>query len=349
MNLDQLAAVLGLSKTTVSRALAGYPDVSAKTAERVRRAAEQHGYRPNPLAQRLRAGRAEAVGLVIPTDRGAFSDPFFLDLLTSLSRTLAERGLELLVSAADQGEAEMAALRRLVEGKRVDGVVVVRTRWRDARIGYLLDRQVPMVCHGRTQETRAYAFVDMDGKAGFLAATSRLIGLGHRRIGYVGLSPTLTYSVYQRQGYLAGLRAAGLPVDPALMLEGEAGEAAGEAAARALLALAQPPSALLCATDLEAIGALRAIERAGLVAGRDVAVIGHDDLPAARYTRPPLTTLRQPRAAVGVRLAEMLVALMGGAEPAGLQEIWQPELIARESDGPPPDIRATNAVARGAG
>jgi LacI family transcriptional regulator len=174
---------------------------------------------------------------------------------------------------------------------------------------------------------------------------SRLIGQGHRRIGYIGLSPILTYSVYQRQGYVAGLRAAGLPVDRELMIEGEAGDASGEAAARALLALAKPPSALLCATDLEAIGALRAIERAGLVAGRDVAVIGHDDLPAAGYTSPPLTTLRQPRAAVGVRLAEMLVAVMGGAEPAGLQEIWQPELIVRESDGPAPSVAEAKPAA----
>src|SRR5210317_1627181 len=102
MNLDQLATALGLSKTTVSRALAGYGDVSAKTRARVEEAAERYGYRPNPLAQRLRSGRAEAIGLVIPTDRGAFSDPFFLDLLTSLSGALAAHDLELLVSAADQ-------------------------------------------------------------------------------------------------------------------------------------------------------------------------------------------------------------------------------------------------------
>jgi LacI family transcriptional regulator len=102
----------------------------------------------------------------------------------------------------------------------------------------------------------------------------------------------------------------------------------------ALLAGLRPPSALLCATDLEAIGALRALDRRGLVAGRDVAVIGHDDLPAAQYTRPPLTTFRQPRAAVGMRLAEMLVAVMDGADPSELREIWQPKLIVRETDRP---------------
>lgn len=343
MNLDQLATALGLSKTTVSRALAGYADVSAKTRARVQEAAREHGYRPNPLAQRLRSGRAAAIGLVIPTDRGAFSDPFFLDLLTSLSGALAGRDLELLVSAADQGEAEMAALRRLIDGKRVDGMVVVRTRWHDARIRYLLDRGVPVVCHGRTREERPYAFVDMDGEAAFRAATARLIGHGHRRIGYVGLSQDFSYSIYQRQGHLAGLRDAGLEVDADLLVEGDAGEAYGEAAAMALLTAPRPPSALLCATDLEAIGTLRALDRLGLVAGRDIAVIGHDDLPAARYTRPPLTTLRQPRAAVGVRLAEMLVALIGGADPAGLREIWQPELIVRESDGP---VRKGSAPAR---
>ena len=198
----------------------------------------------------------------------------------------------------------------------------------------LLDEGVATVCHGRTQEQRPYAFVDMDGEAAFRRATERLVGLGHDRIGYIGLTPDLSYSVYQRRGYLEGLHSAGLPVSPELMTEGDAGASYGESAARALLALHEPPSALLCATDLEAIGALRAIEGAGLVPGRDIAVIGHDDLPAARYTKPPLTTLRQPRAEVGVRLAAMLVDLMAGAKAAELQEIWQPELIVRESDGP---------------
>lgn len=336
MTLDQLAAALGLSKTTVSRALAGYSDVSAKTRAKVEEAARKAGYRPNPLAQRLRSGRAEAVGLVIPTDRGAFADPFFLDLLTSLSQALAEQELELLVSAADQGEQEMAALHRLVEGKRVDGVVVVRTRWEDPRIRYLLDHEVPTVCHGRTYEQRPYAFVDMDGEAAFRAVVERLTGFGHRRIGYIGLTPDLSYSRYQREGYLDGLRAAGLPLSSELMIEGRAGEEFGESATQELLALPEPPSAVLCATDLEAIGALRAIEGAGLEAGSDISVIGHDDLPAARYTKPPLTTLRQPRAAVGVRLARMLAELMAGADPSQLREIWCPELIPRESDGPGP-------------
>lgn len=342
MNLDELAEHLGLSKTTVSRALAGYSDVSAKTRERVQRAAKAHGYQPNPLAQRLRRGKLDAVGLIVPNDLRPFGDAFFVDQVTNLSSTLATHGLDLLLIAAERGAPELTALKRLVEGRRVDGMIVVRTLRHDARVDYLLDRKLPFVCHGRTENADGYAYVDMDGEAAGRIATEKLIALGHRDIAFIGPpSSILTYAWHRRGGYAAALERHDIPFRTSLVREGEGGETFGERAATRLLAGADRPSAMVCATDLEAIGALRAITTAGLAPGRDVSVIGHDDLPEAALTQPPLATLKQPHAAVGARLAEIIAALVGGGDPSAFQEIWQPDLIERASIGPSPN--ATSA------
>ncbi|MEM8950659.1 MAG: substrate-binding domain-containing protein [Pseudomonadota bacterium] len=337
MTLKELADLLGLSKTTVSRALAGYSDVNSRTRERVRNAAEQFGYQPNPIAQRLRSGRLNAVGLVIPSDLRPFGDAFFVDLVTNLSKKLVDHDLDLLLSAVDCGRAELLALRHLIEGRRVDGIIVSRTLRRDPRVDYLRDQNVPFVCYGRTEDAGDYAFVDMDGKAAGHAAVDALVALGHRDIAYIGPpSSRLTYAWHRRYGYTEALKERGLRPRTSLIREGDGGQVFGERATIRLLEHEPRPTAMICATDLEAIGALRAIEMAGLMAGKDVSVIGHDDLPEAALTNPPLATLRQPHAAVGRRLAEIIAALIDGADPSDYREVWKAELIKRQSLGAAP-------------
>jgi len=346
MTLARLAALLGLSKTTVSRALAGYDDVSPATRERVRAAAEAFGYIPNPWARVLRSGKTAQVGVVAPSTCGGLNSPFVLDLLISASQALGERDFTLLLASAPPGEEELAALRRMVEGHRVDAVIVVQTRRRDPRIAYLLEQGTTFVCHGRTEEERPYAFVDLDGEAAFRAACERLIGLGHARIAYVGsFSSTYMYAAHRRAGYEAALNAAGLAVAEDLIVEGEGGEDLGRRAVAQLLRHRPPPTALLCATDLEAVGALQAAAAVGLRVGHDLSIIGHDDLPLSRYTDPPLTTVGQAYATIGVRLCEMLFALLAGTPAADVQEVWMPELILRASDGPPPPRRGDGSPA----
>lgn len=341
MSLRAIAGLLGLSVTTVSRALGGYPEVGAATRARVLAEAERVGYRPNLLARRLRHGRSEAIGIVLPAEVGQFDDPFFLHLLAAVGPPLQRAGLDLLVMTARPGAEEQSAYRHLIEGRRVDGVLLARTRRDDPRIRYLLDRGTPFVAHGRCEETRPYAFVDMDGAAACQAATERLIGFGHRRIGLINASPHYMFAHYRERGWRAALAAAGLPPGP--IRHAEPSEAAGLALMRALLAEPAPPTAVLCATDRLAIGALRAVAQAGLRAGRDISLIGYDDLPMAACTDPPLTTIAQPIARAGERMVAMLTALRDGADPASLTEVWPAQLIPRASDGPAP-ARAGDAT-----
>ena len=320
--------------TTVSRALNGYADVSESTRARVIDAARTAGYRPNPVARRLALGRAEAIGLVLPRSVGDFVDPFFTELLRGMATVFEDANLDLIVTAAPEGPAELRVYRRLVEGRRVDGLIVARTRSQDERIEYLLDQDFPFVCHGRTEIDRPYAYLDMDNEGGFLAATERLLGLGHRRIALINAPMNLAFAQARFEGYKRAYANAGIEIDPAILCESELNEESGHDIATRLLDLDDPPTAMLCASDFTALGVMRAVKARGLEIGVDVSIIGYDDIPLAQYADPPLTTMHQQIHRAGGRVAEMLLARMAGTPPEELQEVWPPRLVTRATDGP---------------
>ncbi len=334
MDLRELARRLNLSVTTVSRALNGFPEVKESTRRRVVEAAQEFGYVPNRLARSLQKGRTEAVGIVLPAQFGHFTDPFFSELLVGLGERLHQDDLDLIVTAAPSGPEEIVAYRRMVEGRRVDAMVVGRTRRSDDRISYLLDRGFPFVAHGRTETDRPYAYLDMDHEQGFFELGRRLAGQGHRRVALINGPEELNLSNLRRSGFLRAMQADGLPGEATPVLTGDMTEQGGHAIAGRLLTLPEPPTALVCANDTMAVGALRAAKQLGFDIPGQLSITGYDDLQLSGFTEPPLTTLRQPIRKAGQSLAEKLLALLGGAEPSTLQELWMPELIVRESDGP---------------
>ena len=329
-SLRVLAQTLGLSITTVSRALDGYGDVALATRERVLAAAEAAGYRPNSAARRLRRGLTEIVTMVLPAEPGHFNEPLYIELMGSIGERLAEQGYDLTLIAALPGPDELKTYRRLVDGRRTDAIIVVRTRREDARLRYLTDAGFPFVAMGRSDFPEPYAFVDGDGEAAFHDAVLRLAALGHRRIGHLAAPSAFTFAHLRRSGFERARRQAGLF---GAIVEDSANEAGGYRAAKLLLAQPELPSALLCATDSMALGAMRAIRERGLVVGRDIAIIGHDNIPAAAFSDPALATMELPIAATGRRLAEMALARIGGADPRDLTEINAVDFIARASLG----------------
>lgn len=329
-SLRALAQTLGLSITTVSRALDGYGDVALATRERVLAAAEAAGYRPNSAARRLRRGLTEIVTMVLPAEPGHFNEPLYIELLASIGERLAEQGYDLTLIAALPGPDELKTYRRLVDGRRVDAIIVVRTRREDARLRYLTDAGFPFVAMGRSDFAEPYAFVDGDGETAFHDAVLRFAALGHHRIGHLAAPSAFTFAHLRRSGFLRASRELGLSGE---IVEDSATEAGGYRAAAVLLAQDEPPSALLCATDSMALGAMRAIRERGLVIGRDIAIIGHDNIPASAFSDPALATMELPIAATGRRLAEMALARIGGADPRDLTEINSVEFIARASLG----------------
>lgn len=331
MTLRALANQLGLSITTVSRALDGYDDVAVATRERVRKAAEEIGYRPNPLARRLRKGTAEAVALVMPTEPGRFFEPAFGELLAVLGAHLAEAKLDLMLLAARPGPEEAAVYRRLVEGRRVDACILFRTRCRDERVTYLAASGMPFICFGRTEARHPYAYVDGAADEGFADLTRRLIRLGRKRFAHLQGPASLTYSAIRARGFSLALAEAGLA--PVAILESEATEEGGYRAAQAMLSAGTLPDAIVAATDRMALGAYRAVSEAGATVGIDVAVTGHDNIAAAGFTQPSLTTMEVPIVDVARRLVEGLVARMGGARPEDLQSVFPLNQLPRASSG----------------
>jgi LacI family transcriptional regulator len=329
--LRALAQSLGLSITTVSRALDGYGDVSPVTRERVERAAKAAGYRPNPVARRLRKGTSDTVALVMPTEPGRFYEPAFVELLSVVGELLARQNLDLMLLAARPGPDELQVYRRIVDGRRADACILVRTRRDDPRVAYFESASFPYICIGRTESSRDYAFVDGAGDAGFAEVTQRMIARGHRRIAHLGGPAALTYAHMRASGWRRAMEGAGLATD--LVIEAAADEEGGYLATKTLLAKPQRPDAIIAATDRMALGAISAMAEAGLVAGRDIAVTGHDNVPASSFSTPPLTTMALPVREVGEAIATSVVALAGGAKPGDHTRIFPLLHLPRASSG----------------
>lgn len=335
-DLKTLAKSLGLSMTTVSRAINGYSDVSEATRERVLRAAQEHDYRPNPAARRLASGKADAVGFVIPLSAGAFSDPFYGELLAGIGARLENDGIDLTVFAASQGAAEMRIYRRLADRRRADGVIVALTRRKDERIAFLQERGIPFVAFGRTESDVPYAWLDIDNEAGFRQVTKHLIGLGHRRIALINYLTTYTFAHLRLMGYRHALAEHAIVFDPNLVCEGEMSEGMGSQFTNRLLEQPDPPTAIICASYFASMGVRLALQARGLELGRDISLVVYEDAPVISRDSA-VTVLRQPIYECGSAAADMLLKLISKEEEAGnLQRLWLPELVPGRSDGPPP-------------
>lgn len=333
MSLARIASTLQLSVTTVSRALGGFPDVAEATRQRVQAEAERIGYRPNATARRLRGGRSDAVGIVLPTGPGQLGEPFFLRLIGAIGPRLAAAGLDLIVSSAHPGADELSLYRQFVENGRVDAMLVARTRLDDPRVAYLREAGFPFVTHGRTR-SGDHAWVDVDGAAAFREATQRLVGFGHRRIGFIGAPLDYGFGFFRELGWREALVEAGLAPGPARFAEPS--EESGYRLAAGLLAERERPTALLCATDRLAVGALHALAHAGLEAGRDVSVIGYDNSPIANYMATPLTSFDPDIEGAAGRMLDMLLAQLAGGARSEDAELRRASLVPRRSDGPAP-------------
>ena len=334
VSLKFLAQELGLAEGTVSRALNGYSDISLATRERVIACAEKHNYRANQTARRLATGVAEAVAYLMPANTNALSEPFVSQLLEGLGQSLAKRNWDLLVVQASSAEDEAETISKLSRSGKVSGVVISRPYKQDSRIDLLVEKKLPFIVHGRSIDHANYAWYDVDSKTAFIEAVDHLFLMGHHRIGFIGAPTYYHFAQMRLDGYRSGILSCGLQIDEALIEIAELSDDAGERAAVSMLKSKAPPTAILCATDTQAIGALAAIRAQGLIPGIDVSVIGYDGLAFGKHTNPPLTTMAQPLAHSGRQIGDMLLAIIDGGNPTDYQELRSAKLVRRMSDGP---------------
>jgi LacI family transcriptional regulator len=336
VTLKDIAKKVGKTTTTVSRALNDYGDISPETKQIVRQAAEELGYIPNLMAQRLQKSRTDTLGFILPTFGPRFSDPFFSEFLAGIGNKASALGFDLLVSTRSPGDSEMEAYRAFVNGRRVDGFIIVRTRLNDPRIEYLQKELLPFAVFGRIEEENDFLLVDEDGQLGMENLVSHLLELGHRRFGVITPPSNFTFTQFRLNGIRLGLAKAGLSMDPLLLLEGDLTQRAGYRLGMQLLNQPQPPTAIIACNDLMAYGVISAAQELGLTVGQDISIAGFDDIPMSEHMHPPLTTLRQPIYKIGEMLCEMLVKSITGETLEQTQVILQPKLVVRQSTGAAP-------------
>jgi DNA-binding LacI/PurR family transcriptional regulator len=323
-----------VSKGAVSFALNDRPGVGPETRDRILAAARELGWQPSTRARALSRSRAFAVGLVMrraPELLGA--DPFFPQFLAGVESVLAERGSALVLQVvADDDEAEASSYRRLATQGRVDGVFLNDLQVTERRFGLLAGLGLPAVAVGRPAGPCPFPVVTVDDRQGVAGTVEHLLGLGHRRVAFVGGTEGYVHSLSRRTAWREALEAAGVAPGPQRLADFTG--PGGAAATRALLELADPPTAIVYANDVMAIAGMGVAIGLGLEVPGDLSVTGFDDVPLAVHVAPPLTTVRQDAQAWGRSAAGVLLAVSEG-RPAPDVELPPATPVFRASTGPP--------------
>ncbi len=337
MNLKQLSDSLGLSQTTVSRALNGYSNVSETTRQRVMEMAKKSGYAPNAMARRLAMGKADAIGLVYPLDSTYLGDPRFLEVIEGVTDRFNQLQMDVFLASAGKG-AELETYRRLIRDQRVDGLIVARTQLDDLRINYLQESKFPFVSYGRTADPTGFAWFDFDNALGMQLAVERLVALGHRRIAYIHAPLDLTFAHQRHQGFVEAMAAAGLVVAPEFVREAGFVRRNAYAVMGEILKLPQRPTAVLVDNNQAGEGAVRALLDAGLKLGSDVSAIIYDGVPHDTLFDPQdVTAVEQPTSyEAGEKLVDLMLSVLLGEPTDQLQVLWKPLIHPGRSDGPAP-------------
>ena len=331
MNLKSLAKNLGISETTVSRALNGYPEVSERTRARVLAAAKLAGYRPNPVARSLASGRTNVVGIIHPLPND-LADPMFMQIIEGMSLALEARQMDLVIAPVSQ-KNELRSYQHMVQERRVDGLIVGQTRLYDERVAYLANQGLPFVAHGRTRVNEPHAWFDYDNELGMKLAVQYLLEHGHSKIGLISAPLEMNFARQRFDSFKLTLQAAGISPQTANLIDGINDRRSGYAAMQQMLAAPIRPTAVIVDNHMSGVGAMRALLDANVSIGDEMSVIvwGKMEDSLANYH---VTTIEQPDPdKAGIKMVEMLLALLNGTNPAELQECWAPILLAGETVG----------------
>lgn len=327
VTIRDVAHEADVSATTVSRVFNHTELVNPETVRRVRRVAEQMGYQPNATAQSLSHGRTKAIGVVLPAPHGEF----FSEVMRGIDEVAQASDFYLLISSShyslEEGEAALRALRG-----RVDGLLVMTTHVRAQAIHERQAPDVPVVFMNSSMGGSSYDAFDIENRQGAYAAVKHLVDRGYERIATI-TGPTDSYDVRERlAGYRQALEEGGLDTPGAYVVSGDFTQASGYTAGGEILQLDPLPDAVFSCNDYMAIGAMAALQEAGVDIPGDIAIAGFDDIPSARYASPSLTTVRVPVYDLGRQAAERLIRVIQGTDDAETEDrLLASELVVRSS------------------
>jgi LacI family transcriptional regulator len=331
--IEDIAAAAGVSKSTVSLVLQQSPKIRAQTAAKVMSAAKTLGYVYNRSAANLRQRHSDTIGMVI----NDLTNPFFVELLIGIERILAESGYTTLMAhTAESLETQLRVLNSMRE-HNVAGIIMSPALGSPEELpATIRSWGIPLVLVMRPLGGSDIDTVGVDNRYGFKLATEHLIERGHRRIAFVGTRRGYTVANERMAGYLAAMSEHGLPVSDSGIIDVPLTPAGGREAVRQLFAMKPRPTAAVCYNDQVAFGVLHELDNMGKRAGRDLAVVGCDNVIASEHTNPPLTTLSAGADALGSVASRVLLSRLVDHTEQGqaVQHFATPRLIVRESSGP---------------
>lgn len=328
----------GVSRATVSMVLNRAPgaQISEETRQRVFLAADDLGYRPNSAARMLVSGNTETIALILSDSRILLSDAFVPQLLYGISSANREHGYHVLFDGMETDGAP-TTFGRLVESRRIDGMIVLNPQTGDQELQQLVERNFPVVLIGSIRHPKEHS-VNFSTRQGITAATHHLVELGHSRFGMIPFSQPGLIATDVRVAMLRNaLRGHGLSMDDDAVEYGEFSSQSGFEAARRLRERRPDITAIFAGNDTIAVGALSALNGMGVSVPDDVSIVGFDDLPFARYLDPPLTTIRTDGVDTGRKAAQLLFRMLRG------ETIDEPQLQSPTEFV----VRASTGVARG--
>lgn len=329
VTIKDVAKAANVSVATVSRALNGHQNVAEPVRERVIAVAAELRYSPHHAARSLSSRRTQTVGVVLPDLHGEF----FSELMRGIDQVARTCGQHLLVSSYHGNPEEQGAALRAMRG-RVDGLLLMSPYVHDADfLARNVDASLPLVLMNAAQ-SGGQASIGIDNYGGARAMVAHLVAAGHRRIAFISGPEDNDDARERLRGYRDGLAAAGEAFLP-WELPGQFDEDSGHRAGQALLALDDRPDAVFAANDMMAIGCLYALGRAGVRTPADIAVVGFDDIPLARYVHPSLTTMRVDIAELGASALKALleIEVSGHASTAAVAVLLEPAIVIRDSSG----------------
>lgn len=340
VTIKDLAAVVGVSPSAVSMALANHPRISAATRERVRSAARTSGYVASSAARRLKGQRAGSVALVVPnTGRHVFGHAYFMHLLVGVTSVVEDLGFTVTISTSPDLEHGVAAYERVLRSGAVDGAIITSAAADDPDLSRMVTSGLPVVLLGSYPSLPGVSRVSVDDRRASRALTEHfLTGHGVRSIGYISGPLAHQSAIDRHTGFIDALTAQ--PASDHLLVEGDYSEESGAIAVDRLLATAadteRPLDAIIAANDEMAYGAVARLRGLGQQVPTDVLVGGFDDFGLARLMTPSLTTITVPAEDVGSRAAAALLALMDGRQSDAPHLVLPTRLTVRESCGCPP-------------
>ncbi|MFC9605799.1 LacI family DNA-binding transcriptional regulator [Streptomyces niveus] len=329
--LEEVAALAGVGRGTVSRVINNSPRVRDSTRQLVQEAIAELGYVPNRAARALAGSRTDAVALVIPeTEKRFFAEPYFSDVLHGVGTGLADTEMQLLLTLV-RNENERRRFLQYARAGRVDGVLLVSVHGDDPLPDLLAEIGLPTVLSGRRSADEPVSYVDSDNVGGARSAVRHLAETGRRRIATVTGPLDMYVAQCRLGGYREAVAASGGDPDPSWTAHGDFTEESGRRAMTELLARHPDLDAVFAASDVMAAGALHSLRAAGRRVPEDVAVVGFDDSPIAGHTDPQLTSVRQPVEEMGQAMARVLLEGINNPGTPHQHAVLPTELVRRAS------------------